>query len=72
MDYKNQAISENLSLAEIEPMLISVVVVIITKGEIKNSEGKGVIYTIPIASKYEILPKLGGLRGICLVILFLA
>ena len=72
MDYKNQAISEDLFLTEIEPMLTSVVVVAIAKGKIKNSEGEGVIYTIPIIGKYGILPELRGLRGICLVILSLA
>ena len=69
MDYKNQAISEDLSLTEIEPMLTSMVVVAVVKGEIKNFEGEGVIYTILIISKYGILPKPGGLRGICLIVL---
>ena len=71
MDYKNQAVSEDLSLAEIEPMLTSVVVVV-AEGEIKNSGGEGVIYTIPIAGKHGILPESGGLRGVCLVVLSLA
>ena len=72
MDYKNQAISEDLFLAEIKFILTSVIVVIIIKEEIKNSKEEGVIYTIFIASKYEILPKSGGLRGICLIILSFA
>ena len=72
MDYKNQAISENLSLAKIELILISIIIIIIAKGKIKNSRGKGVIYTIPTAGKYGILLKLGELRGICLVILSFA
>ena len=70
MDYKNQAISEDLSLAEIELMLTSVVV--IAEEEIKNFGGEGVIYTIPIIGKYGILPELGGLQDICLIILSLA
>jgi len=52
-------------------MLTNVVVVIIIKREIKNSEEEGVIYTILIASKYGILPKSGKLQGIYLVILSL-
>ena len=44
MNYKNQAISEDLFLAEIKLMLISVVVIIVIKGEIKNSEKEGIIY----------------------------
>ena len=53
-------------------MLINVIIIIIiAKGKIKNSKGKGVIYTIPIASKYGILLKLGKLRSICLIILSL-
>ena len=70
MDYKNQAISEDLSLAEIELMLTSVVV--IAEEEIKNFGGEGVIYTIPTIGKYGILPELGGLRGIYLVVLLFA
>lgn len=72
MDYKNQAVSEDLSLAEIEPMLTSVVVVVVAEEEIKNSGGEGVIYTIPTAGKHGILPESGGLRGVCLVVLSLA
>ena len=72
MNYKNQAVSKDLFLTEIELMLTSVVVIIVAKEEVKNSKRKGVIYTILIASKYGILLKSGGLRGICLVILFLA
>jgi len=53
-------------------MLTNVVVVIIAKGEIKNFERKGIIYTISIASKRGILSKSGRLRGICLIILSLA
>ena len=70
MDYKNQAINKDLSLAKIKPILISVVIiVIIVKGKIKNFGKEGVIYTISITSKYGILPELRGLRGICLIIL---
>ena len=72
MNYKNQAISENLSLAKIKLILINVIVIIIAKGKIKNSEKEGVIYIIPITSKYGILLKSGGLRGICLIILSFA
>jgi len=71
IDYKNQAISKDLFLAKIKLMLTNVVVVIIIKREIKNSEEEGVIYTILIASKYGILPKSGKLQGIYLVILSL-
>ena len=53
-------------------MLTSVVIIIIAKGKIKNFKGKGIIYTIPITSKYGILLKLGELRGICLIILSFA
>mgnify|MGYP003662998441 CR=1 FL=1 len=53
-------------------MLTSVIVVVIAKGEIKNSEKESVIYMIPIASKHGILLKSGGLRGICLIVLSLA
>ena len=53
-------------------MLTSIVVIIIAKGEIKNFKKEGIIYTILITSKYEILLKSGGLRGICLIILFFA
>ena len=53
-------------------MLISVVIIIIIKKEIKNSEGKGVIYMILITGKYKILPELRELRGICLIILSFA
>ena len=72
MDYKNQAISKGLFLAEIKLVLTNVVIIIIAKGEIKNFEGESIIYTILIASKYKILLKLGELRGIYLIILFLA
>ena len=48
-------------LAKIKLMLINVVIVIIAKKEIKNFEGKGIIYTISIASKYKILLKSGEL-----------
>ena len=72
INYKNQAINEDLSLAKIKLMLTSVIIVIIAKGEIKNFRKEGVIYTIPIASKYGILPKSGGLRSVCLIILSLA
>ena len=72
MNYKNQAINKDLFLAEIELMLTSVVIIVIAKRKIKNFEEEGVIYTIPIIGKYGILPKLRGLQGICLVILFLA
>ena len=61
MNYKNQAISKDLFLAKIKLMLTSVVIVIVAKGEIKNSGEKGVIYMILIASKYRILLKLRGL-----------
>ena len=53
-------------------MLTSVVVVIVTKEEIKNSKGEGVIYTILTIGKYGILLELGGLRSICLIILSFA
>jgi len=53
-------------------MLTNMVIIVIVKGEIKNFEGEGVIYTILIVSKYEILPKLGELQGICLVVLSFA
>jgi len=72
MNCKNQAISKDLFLAKIKLILTNVIVIIITKGKIKNSKGEGIIYTILIISKYKILPKLGKLRGICLIILFLA
>ena len=72
MNYKNQVVSKNLSLAKIELMLTSVVVVIVAKEEIKNSEREGIIYTILIASKYKILLELGGLQDICLIILSFA
>ena len=72
MDYKNQAISEDLFLAKIKPILTNVVVVVIAKEEIKNSGKKDVIYTILIISKHRILPELRKLRGICLIILSLA
>ena len=51
MNYKNQAISEDLFLAEIKLMLISVVVIIVIKGEIKNSEKEGIIYIYDSYSK---------------------
>ena len=69
MNCKNQAISKDLSLAEIKLILISVIVVIIIKKEIKNFERESVIYIILITSKYGILLELGRLQGICLVIL---
>ena len=72
MDYKNQAINEDLSLAKIELMLTSVVVVIIAEEEIKNFGKEGVIYMILITGKHGILPKLGELWDICLIILSLA
>ena len=72
MDYKNQAVSKDLSLAEIKLILISVIVVIIIKKEIKNFERESVIYIILITSKYAILLELGRLQGICLVILSFA
>ena len=72
MNYKNQTISKDLFLAEIELMLTSVVVIVVAKGEIKNSGREGVIYTIPIISKHGILLELRRLRGICLIILSLA
>ena len=72
MDYKNQVVSEDLSLAEIKPILTSVVVVIIAEGEIKNSGREGVIYMIPTVGKHGILPESGGLRDISLVVLSLA
>ena len=72
MNYKNQAINEDLSLAKIKLMLTSVVIVIIAKEKIKNFEREGIIYMILIISKYKILLELGGLRGICLIILSLA
>jgi len=72
MDYKNQAVSKDLSLAEIKLILISVIVVIIIKKEIKNFERESVIYIILITSKYGILLELGRLQGICLVILSFA
>ena len=72
INYKNQAINKDLSLAKIELILTNVVIVIIVKGKIKNFRRKGVIYTIPIASKYGILLKSKKLRGICLIILSLA
>ena len=53
-------------------MLTSIIVIIITKGKIKNSGEKDVIYTILIISKHRILPELRKLRGICLIILSLA
>ena len=53
-------------------MLTNIIIIIIAKGEIKNSEGEGVIYIILIISKHGILPKSGELRDIYLVILFLA
>ena len=61
-----------MSLAEIKLMLTNIIIIIIAKGEIKNSEGEGVIYIILIISKHGILPKSGELRDIYLVILFLA
>ena len=67
MDYKNQAVSKDLSLAEIKLILISVIVVIIIKKEIKNFERESVIYIILITSKYGILLELGRLQGICLL-----
>ena len=51
-------------------MLTSIIVVIIVKEKIKNFKRKSVIYTIFIASKYEILLESEGLRGIYLIILF--
>ena len=72
MNYKNQVVSKDLSLAKIKLMLISMVIVIVAKEEIKNFGGEGITYTILIISKYEILLELGGLRGIYLIILFLA
>ena len=72
MNYKNQAISKNLSLAKIKLILINVVVIVVVKKEIKNFEKKSVIYTIPTTSKYEILLKSRKLQGICLIILSLA
>ncbi len=57
MNYENQAINKDLSLVKIKLMLISVVIVIITKEEIKNFKKKSIIYTIFIASKCKILPK---------------
>jgi len=72
MNYKNQIVSKDLSLVEIKFMLTNMVIIVIVKGEIKNFEGEGVIYTILIVSKYEILPKLGELQGICLVVLSFA
>ena len=72
MNYKNQVISEDLFLAKIEPMLTSVIIIVIVKGKIKNSKEEGVIYTIPIISKYKILLKSRELRGVCLIVLFLA
>ena len=42
-------------------MLTNVIIIIIAKGKIKNSKKEGVIYIIPIASKYGILLKSGGL-----------
>jgi len=53
-------------------MLTSIIVVVITEGKIKNFKEKGIIYTILIISKYEILPKSGELRGVCLVVLSFA
>ncbi len=54
-------------------MLTSIIIIIIiTKEEIKNSKRESVIYTIPTASKYGILPKLKKLRDVCLIILFFA
>ena len=61
MNYKNQAISKNLFLVKIKLMLTNVIVIVIAKGEIKNSKEKGVIYTILIISKHKILLKLKGL-----------
>ena len=72
MDYKNQAVSKDLSLAEIKLMLTSIIVIIITKGKIKNSGEKDVIYTILIISKHRILPKSKKLQDIYLIILSFA
>jgi len=72
MNYKNQVINEDLSLAEIKLMLTSVVIIIIAKEEIKNFGREGIIYMILIISKYEILLELRGLQGICLIILSFA
>ena len=72
MNYKNQAISEDLSLAKIKLILISIIIIVIAKREIKNFKEEGVIYTIPIISKYKILLKSRELRGVCLIVLFLA
>ena len=45
MNYKNQAISEDLSLAKIKLMLTSmIIIIIIAKKEIKNFKRKSVIY----------------------------
>ena len=43
-------------------MLTNVIVIVIAKGEIKNSGKESVIYTIPIIGKYGILPELGGYK----------
>ena len=72
MNYKNQAISEDLFLTKIKLMLTNVVIIIIAKGKIKNSGKESIIYTILIAGKYGILFELGELRSICLIILSLA
>ena len=72
MDYKNQAVSKNLFLAEIKLMLTNIIVVIIIKRKIKNFKKESIIYTILIISKYKILSKLRELRGICLIILSFA
>ena len=61
INYKNQAISKDLSLAKIKLILTSVVIIIVAKEKIKNFGGEGVIYTILIISKHEILPKSGEL-----------
>jgi len=53
-------------------MLTSIIVIIITKGKIKNSGEKDVIYTILIISKHRILPKSKKLQDIYLIILSFA
>ena len=69
MNYKNQAISENLFLTKIKLILTNVIIIVIAKGKIKNFKREGVIYMILTTSKHGILPKLRELRGICLIIL---
>ena len=72
MNYKNQAINKDLFLTKIKLILTSVIVIIIAKGEIKNSKREGLIYTILITSKYKILLELKELRDVYLIILSLA